>query len=99
MPPKSPKSKPKAVRKRVRARVAQAASIRDFYDAALANLDNLYWETAGVVLTGGIPKEDYQANVYRLEALKEAGAVLKATLLDGDDEESEDEKERTNGKK
>lgn len=96
------KSKPGPSRKRrVRAKVSQAASIREYHDAVLANLDEAYWDVASSVLDGNIPVEQYAPLVQRLLALKDAGAIVKATLIEVDEEERADieEEERTNGKK
>lgn len=86
------KPKIKKARVKVRSRAAQAASIHDFARAVSANLEDAYWETAMPILDGAIRPEEYKSEVARLQALKDAGNILRSTLVaDEDDEDDEGE--------
>lgn len=90
----SPKGKAR-LRPKIRARVSKSASIAEFSRAVLDNLDDRYWEFAEPVLQGRVAKDDYPQAAAFLNALKEAGEIIKSTLLEQqDDEDKDDGKEK-----
>ena len=87
----NPKGKARRTRQKVKARVSRSASIVEFSRAALDNLEERYWEYAEPVLQGLIAPQNYPAAAANLNALREAGEIIKATLLEQNDDEDEDD--------
>lgn len=76
-------------------RVGGNASIAEFADALRKNISENYEVLAEAVVSGSMPNmEAYRQATGALTAYKEVGAIIRATLLQEDEEEREDEADR-----